>query len=394
MESKNSNETINTLGGNIVELSVQKSRPFLTLLQTEISLTAHKIIDIYLARINSHNPSKNSLVFKKDELEKILGVKEIKLKLLDGILKELRDSYKIYDNTENGYSMITLFDKASLDKDTYDLWDIKLQCSQSAIPFIFNIDKKGYTKYKLKNILPLKSKYSYILYIYLESQRKMHLTWSINLEEIKKLLQCDTQKTYKEYKYFSDKVLKCAQKEINKKSDCNFCYEPIKAGRNVIKIKFTLRSKSIVKNNTKAFDEFNNDVDDFEKILEVAGITDDVQIDWSNNHFDTKQNDYCNYEDNNLDDIFLSQPKEDETIYSVIAKGVDLVPYKGLENMESLIRKVPENKLPKNIFSDITLSRIDYVKRKIKEMKLYDNQKQINNKYGYLWKMICKDIKK
>lgn len=45
MESKNSNETINTLGGNIVELSVQKSRPFLTLLQTEISLTAHNAKD-------------------------------------------------------------------------------------------------------------------------------------------------------------------------------------------------------------------------------------------------------------------------------------------------------------------------------------------------------------
>lgn len=77
----------------------------------------------------------------------------------------------------------------------------------------------------------------------------------------------------------------------------------------------------------------------------------------------------------------------------MISKGVDLVPYEGYSELESLIKDVPESKLPKNIFSDVSLSRIDYVKSKIREMELYDNQKQIKNKYSYLWKMIYKDIK-
>lgn len=393
MKSKEEKEPYTTLGGNSTELTVQKSRPFQTLLQSKLSLIAHKILDIYLARINSHNPQNNSIIFKKDELEKILGVKEIKFQSLHSVLEELKQPYKVFDKKKNGYSIITIFEHASLNKDTNGLWDISLQCSESALPYIFQIEKKGYVKYKLKNILTLKSKYSYILYVYLESQRTMHLTWNIKIDDIKKLLQCDTQETYNEYKHFNNKVLKRAQQELNKKTDCNFHYEPIKAGRSVIKIKITLSSKSEIKNNSKLIDEFNHNFDDIEKILEIAGITDGEQIDFSNNHFDIKQNDCCNCDEIHWYDPFYPQPKEDETLYSVISKGVDLVPYEGYSELESLIKDVPESKLPKNIFSDVSLSRIDYVKSKIREMELYDNQKQIKNKYSYLWKMIYKDIK-
>lgn len=228
MKSKEEKEPYTTLGGNITELTVQKSRPFQTLLQSKLSLIAHKILDIYLARINSHNPQNTSIIFKKDELEKILGVKEIKFKSLHSVLDELKQPYKVFDKKKNGYSIITIFKHASLDKDTNGLWDISLQCSESAQPYIFQIEKKGYVKYKLKNILTLKSKYSYILYVYLQSQRTMHLTWNIKIDDIKKLLQCDTQETYNEYKHFNDKVLKRAQQELKKKQIVIFIMNQLK----------------------------------------------------------------------------------------------------------------------------------------------------------------------
>ena len=64
-------------GNNPAELLVQKSNPLQSLSETSMTLPELKILDAYLARINSHNDEARYVRFEKGELEKLLGVTRI-----------------------------------------------------------------------------------------------------------------------------------------------------------------------------------------------------------------------------------------------------------------------------------------------------------------------------
>lgn len=105
--------------------------------------------------------------------------------------------------------------------------------------YIFNIERLGYIRYKLNAITSLRSRYSYIIFQYLEKNRHMHLSWQIKIEELRVILKAD-EPLYQKFKYFNDKILKPSQKEIIEKTNCRYAYEPIKKGRKVVAITFTL----------------------------------------------------------------------------------------------------------------------------------------------------------
>ena len=70
----------------------------------------------------------------------------------------------------------------------------------------------------------------------------LHDAESVEPEELKTILCCEKEDTYKQFKRFNDLVLKRIQKELNKKTECKFQYEPIKKGRSVVAIRFMLET--------------------------------------------------------------------------------------------------------------------------------------------------------
>ncbi len=64
--------------GSAEKLTVQKSMPLFSLWRSELTLSEFKILDTYLARINSHEPDRRIVEFSKGELEEKLGVKKIR----------------------------------------------------------------------------------------------------------------------------------------------------------------------------------------------------------------------------------------------------------------------------------------------------------------------------
>lgn len=226
------------------ELLVQKSRPLFALWQSDLTLQEFKILDTYLSRINSHYPDKRVVLFEKGELENLLGVSKINHPQLKERLKHLMGNVVEVGNPKNPKSMhlITLFEEASAEQDEETgLWEVRLECTQKAMKYFFNIEKLGYLRYRLRGIVRLQSRYSYILFLYLESQRKFK-TWTVELDELKSILKCDTEETYKEFKRFNDLILKRCSKEIFEKTECRFTYDPVKKGRKVVAIKFTLET--------------------------------------------------------------------------------------------------------------------------------------------------------
>lgn len=220
---------------------VQKSNPLQSLSETKMTLAEFKILDAYLSKIDSHKPEERSVTFDKGELESLLGVTQIKNKDLSNRIDNLFKVVTIQDpDKPNKFTKIALFSCAECTQGDDGLWTIKLACSPEAMEYIFNIESIGYLRYRLKNVVNLTSRYSYILYLYLESNR-FRGSWTIQLDDLKKMLCC-TADTYSEYKRFNDLVLKKCQKELSQKTDIAFDYTALRRGRKVSGIQFMLKA--------------------------------------------------------------------------------------------------------------------------------------------------------
>ena len=231
------------MGGYSENAEIQKARPLQSLAETDLTLPEFKILDAYLARINSHDSEKRTVVLEKGELEKTLGVTRI---LKDDLNKRLRHLFQVIEvkdaKKQKGFKLINLFEEADAEQDDDGLWQITLTCTPSAREYIFNIDNIGYLRYRLKNVVNLTSRYSYVLFLYLLDNR-FRKTWSIDLVALKALLNCNAD-TYKQYYRFNDLILKKCHKELCEKTDIQFTYEPIKKGRGVSAIEFTVQTVS------------------------------------------------------------------------------------------------------------------------------------------------------
>lgn len=82
------------MGTNPSNAEIQKARPLQSLSETDLTLSEFKILDAYLARINSHDPDKRTVQLEKGELEKVLGVSEIKQ---DDLNKRLRHLFQVIE---------------------------------------------------------------------------------------------------------------------------------------------------------------------------------------------------------------------------------------------------------------------------------------------------------
>ena len=220
---------------------VQKSNPLQSLSETKMTLAEFKILDAYLSKIDSHNPEKREVVFDKGELENLLDVVRITNTDLAHRIDNLFKVVTIRDPEKpNKFTKIALCSYARCRQDDDGQWEIKLACSPEAMEYIFNIESIGYLRYRLKNVVNLTSRYSYLLFLYLESNR-FRGTWTIQLDDLKKMLCCHAS-TYSEYKRFNDLVLKKCQKELSQKTDIDFDYVALRRGRKVTGVQFILKT--------------------------------------------------------------------------------------------------------------------------------------------------------
>lgn len=331
------------------ELLVQKSNPLQSLSETELTLPEFKILDAYLARINSHDKEKRTVKFEKGKLEELLGVSRILKDDLDKRLRHLFQVVEIKDETKRkGFKLVSLFEEADAEPDENGLWQITLTCTPSAREYVFNIDNIGYLRYRLKNVINLTSRYSYILFLYLENNR-FRKSWEVSLSELKRLLNC-TAESYNQYKVFNDRILKLCQKELTEKTDIRYSYKAIRRGRKVTAIKFILETLADVEplqlenqitfNTTPALDE-----DEALKKYGSERISFIAEA--------------CNYE---------FSAEEMRVLLDII------------------VQLYPD--------SQDQIARYNYLMRKYNELKLWASREKINNRFSYLKKLLENDLKK
>lgn len=345
-------EPITSLG-NEDKLTVQKSLPLFALWRSELTLAEFKILDTYLSRIDSHKPEKRAVVFEKGELEKLLGVKRIRTEELDERLKHLGTPIRLDDSCSKNKKIarISLFEKAMAEQDEHGLWQVELTASQSAMKYFFNIENLGYLRYKLRCITSITSRYTYIMFIYLEANR-FRKSWEISLNELKKTLSCDKEETYKEYKFFNVKILKRVQKEMHEKTECRYEYEPIKKGRSVVAVRFTV--ETLPKAALESIDPNQITIEQWQ--AEAAAQE---------------------------QELWQSAVEEFKFTNEQIAE------------LREVLICIPEHKMPQSTacYGNIELMRYHYMQTKAKEIDRRNNEKPIRNKFSYLLKILKEDAK-
>ena len=327
-----SDEVLSQKTGSVL---VQKSNPLQSLSETRMTLSEFKILDAYLSRIDSHKPDERNVCFEKGELEKLLGVDKINKPDLNKRLDNLFQAVTIRDSSKpNGFTKIGLFATAVCNQDENGQWQVNLACTAEAMEYVFNIENIGYFKYRLKNVIDLTSRYSYILYLYLENNRYRQ-SWEITLDELKSLLRCSAD-TYKEYKRFNDLVLKKCYKELNEKTSLSYSYKPIRNGRKVTHIEFDVDTLQTI-------DEPRSK--EVPGQLDIFGKSDTIEI-WGKACDDN----FSRAEMAQLAEVLRLIPSDKFSPYAV-NDDIDLQRYHYLAEKYAAMKRVNEKKAVKNCFA-------------------------------------------
>lgn len=336
------NEIIVGPGKNESNLTVIKSNPLFSLWKSDMSLPEFKILDTYLSRINPKDETKRTVMFTKGELEKLLGVTQIRKQDLSNRLNNLGRFVDV-EGPDNEIHKIALFEEVYGSMDDSGQWIVQLTCTPSAMKYIFNVENIGYLRYKLQSITSIGSRYTYIMFLYLEKNR-YRKTWNVDIKTLRELLNCN-EELYDEYKYFNQRILKKCHREITEKTACNYNYTPIKVGKRVAKIQFTLETLS-----------------DFKQLSEKE----DKQLSLD---FETYGQKY--------DDMF----QEMNDMYQL-----ELTPDQlGVIKREAILHA------PLSLNKDDEIRAYDYIVEKIMLMKSQNDP--VEHKFGWLKKAIIEDFK-
>lgn len=235
---------------------VSKSKELLALSALNLDLGELKIFDTYLSKIDpeslgkiekKHEENKTSIKEVKRDLEKCgtvtftkneycsllgIGTKNLKNEKLLSYINNLQGASCLF-KTDTGYKKVNLFSSSSYNINNQE---ITLTCNvydDDVKRCFFDKDNFLYNKYRLKNTLHLKSVYSFHMYNYLLNNIYYKKSWEINVDELREKLCCQKD-TYKDFRYFNNKILKKVQVEINSKTNLYFEYKTIKNCKNKV----------------------------------------------------------------------------------------------------------------------------------------------------------------
>lgn len=179
---------------------------------------------------------------------------------IKSILKTLSDKSMWYTLQDGSETLVRWIDRVTTNKQS---GKVKIRIDDRLAPLLFDLQEK-YLSYGLKNILCMKSQYSIRMYELLKAyydlkigkidkrtklekeKEPKSISWTIDLEELKKKLMVDKIKTYENFKDFRKKVLEISQREINEMTDITYYFETILKGRKTVKVKFTIISKTVM----------------------------------------------------------------------------------------------------------------------------------------------------
>jgi plasmid replication initiation protein len=201
----------------------------------DLNLNEQKIILYAASKIDREQDYFNYIELDINEFAKLLDTKGKRYEEIRNIVRELRKK-EVIINTDDKEYISGWLSSITFCKNT---GKIKLRFDDDLMPYLLQL-KKRFTRYQLKNILYLKSKYSIRIYELLKQYESIGKR-EFELQKLKKMLFIENQ--YNRIYDLERFVLSPAKEEINKYTDILIDYEKQKQGRKVTGLIFAIESK-------------------------------------------------------------------------------------------------------------------------------------------------------
>lgn len=242
---------------------ITKSNYFIMNSSYDLSLEEQKIILTLASMVQPSDEEFKPYNFKISDFMTLLGIEDkSKYTQIPKITKELmKKVFEIHEG--NKIIQVAWLCSAEYKKGT---GIVELQFSPKLKPYMLKLNSM-FTRYKLANILNMKSKYSPRMYEILKcNEFKKQGYVEVEIQDLRKLLKVEN--IYPLYADFKRKVINQAQKELKRLTDISFDFEEIKTVRKVTSIKFYIKSNCKVKSEIAATAE---------KIVPELSLDEDIE---------------------------------------------------------------------------------------------------------------------
>lgn len=209
------------------EYTVEKSNVLNEIRGNNMSLQELRFFSIYLAKINARDVSTRRVCFPLSDFQKIMEFGRLNIKQLQTSTNKLLCKVVNVPNEKGGYTGFTIFKRVRVFKDDSEKWCVEIDASDDALPLLFDL-KKNYFKYKLWNILRLKSSNQLRMYELLK-QHERSRSFEIKVSELREYLYIPPDK-YNRLLDFKKRVLDSCQQALAENTDICFTYERGKVG--------------------------------------------------------------------------------------------------------------------------------------------------------------------
>lgn len=230
--------------GDLVELrsqTVSKANSIIQKSRYDLTLPQQRIVLFLISQVRPTDDSFKVYDFSIPEFCKLIGITGAGKNYIDlkAALKAVADQ-SIYVEEDGTEKLIRWLDMVHIRKNS---GTVQLRIHEEMRPYLLHLHSH-FTRYELVWVLRFKSKYSPRLYEFLRSYHYNKLGVFERDFQIDELKRAVGGERYERWINFRQKVLEPSVSDINEFSDMVITWTPIKTGRQITGIHFTIQSKS------------------------------------------------------------------------------------------------------------------------------------------------------
>jgi len=224
-------------------LEVKKSEAIVKA-RYKLSPLAIKFISVIISNLKRSDDINEEYILKVKDFRELTGQKTKRIyELIDEALNDLLKNPLTIPLGDEKNSIL----KANwVSGAVYNEGEVKFMIYPKLRPFLLEVKEK-FLKYKLENILPLKSSYVIRLYEILKDWLELNSRYGnkaekiISLDEFREILEIPKSYQYGNSSGIKRRILEKAKTELEKHTDILFDFEEIKSGRKVTHLKFIIK---------------------------------------------------------------------------------------------------------------------------------------------------------
>ncbi len=225
------------------ELEVKKSEAIIKA-RYKLSPLAIKFISVIISNLKRSDDVNEEYILKVKDFKELTGQKTKRIyELIDEALNDLlKNPLKIPLGDDKNSILKSNWVSGAV----YNEGEVRFMIYPKLRPFLLEVKEK-FLKYKLENILPLKSSYVIRLYEILKDWLELNMRYGnkaekiVSVDELREMLEIPKSYPYGGSSGIKQRILEKAKTELAKHTDVLFDYDELKTGRKVTHLKFIIR---------------------------------------------------------------------------------------------------------------------------------------------------------